>query len=83
MEQHNTYSPQVVQCIMLPGEECVAIIKTFWIRWIQRKWKNIYKTRLDIINKRKAPASLIYREYNGNWPLSCSRLPSIQGMLTY
>jgi len=83
MEQPNTYNPQIVQCITLPGEECVAIIKTFWIRWIQRKWKKIYKNRLDIINRRKKTASLIYRERNGNWPLSCSRLPSIQGMLTY
>ena len=81
MEQPNTYNPQIVQCITLPGEECVAIIKTFWIRWIQRKWKKIYKNRLDIINKRKHPTSLIYRERNGNWSSSCIFLPSIKGML--
>jgi len=81
MNHASTSSPQIAQCITLSGDECVAIIKTFWIRWIQRRWKNVYKKRMQVINKRQAYASLIYRERHGKWPIACDRMPSLNGML--
>jgi hypothetical protein len=48
-----------------------AIKKTFWLRIIQRKWKNIFKKRKIIFEKRKNPISLFYREINGYWPKNC------------
>ena len=45
-----------------------VVIKTHWLRLIQRKWKNIYSTRQSIINSRKKPSSLRYRNINGKWP---------------
>ena len=45
-----------------------VVIKTHWLRLIQRKWKNIYSTRQSIINSRKNPSSLRYRNINGKWP---------------
>lgn len=81
MRHETTSSPQIAQCITLSGKERVAIIKTFWIRWIQRRWKNVYKERMRVINKRQAYTSLIYRERHGNWPIACARMPSLCGML--
>ena len=81
MCHETTSSPQIAQCITLSGKECVAIIKTFWIRWIQRRWKNVYKERMRVINKRQAYTSLIYRERHGNWPIACARMPTLNGML--
>jgi len=38
-------SLQLVDYFYLPGNEMVGIIKTFWLKLIQRKWKKIYAAR--------------------------------------
>jgi hypothetical protein len=75
--------PQIVECIDLESGHRVAIIKTFWIKIIQRTWKTIFKKRKIIIQKRKNILSLHNRELTGNWPNTCYTLPSIKGMLNY
>uniref|UniRef100_A0A6C0BSH6 Uncharacterized protein n=1 Tax=viral metagenome TaxID=1070528 RepID=A0A6C0BSH6_9ZZZZ len=42
MMRYNTFD--IVECIELSGGEMIAIIKTYYIRLLQRKWKKIYKT---------------------------------------
>jgi|TARA_B110000259_G_scaffold185174_1_gene233667 hypothetical protein len=56
--------------------EMVAIIKTFWLRLIQRRWKRIYKERNNIINNRKNIITLRAREMIGKWSkgLHCKRV---------
>jgi hypothetical protein len=66
----------------LKGDECVCVIKTFWLKLIQRAWKKIYKNRKIILQKRHRPASLMYRQITGKWPDDCNYMPSIRGMLT-
>lgn len=73
--------PEIAKCIDLPGNECVAILKTFWIRIIQRTWKKIYKERQYVIKKRLQVQSLTHREKAGCWPIVCAHVPSLQGML--
>jgi hypothetical protein len=36
--------PEIAECIILTGGETVAILKTFWIRIIQRKWKKVFRS---------------------------------------
>ena len=36
--------PEIAECIILSGEETIAILKTFWIKIIQRKWKKVFKS---------------------------------------
>ena len=36
---------EIGETILLPSQETVAILKTFWLRIIQRKWKRIFKER--------------------------------------
>ena len=76
-----TFSPQIAQCIDLPGEEHVAILKTHWLRLIQRTWKKIFQQRLNVTKVRKNPRNIRYREINGKWS-QCCRLPTLQGMLS-
>jgi len=45
-----------------------CILKTFWIKLIQRRWKKIYKKRMHVIRNRMMPNNILYRERNGNWP---------------
>jgi hypothetical protein len=72
---------EIGQCIVLPTQETIAILKTFWLRIVQRKWKNIFKERQIILKKRNLPASLYKREIIPNWFLEELRLPGLRGML--
>ena len=71
----------IAKVIYLSGSECVAIIKTFWLKIIQRTWKKIYKQRCNIQTLRKLPSSQFYRERHGKWSDNCYNLPSLYGLL--
>ena len=73
-----------VKIINISGWEfCTVIVKTFWLKIIQRKWKKIYKERMRIIGNRKKLKSLYFREINGKFPNTCLHLPTLQGLLAY
>lgn len=59
-----------------------VIIKTYWLRLIQRHWKKIYKQRLSIIKQRIKPDNQLYNSIHGTYPLHISKLPSLHGMLS-
>ena len=62
------FRTEIVQIIQLSGNEQVAILKTLWLRILQRKWKNICRKRKDWL---KEPSKkLLYREIYGKWPPS-------------
>lgn len=46
-----------------------GIDKTIWIKIIQRKWRNIFKKRVQL---KKKIESLRYRQIYGKWPLECN-----------
>lgn len=75
------FKPEIAQCIYLESQHCVAILKTFWIRLIQRKWKKIFKERQRVIQERCKLKSIKYREIYGKWPNSCYYWPTLEGML--
>ena len=80
--RNNFVKPEIVECIYLNSNHCIAILKTYWIKIIQRTWKNIIKKREEI-NKRKYKIhSLSYREFTGKWPKECIEYPSLKGMLS-
>ena len=77
-----TFSPQIAHCVeLLPGEETVAILKTHWLRLIQKTWKKIFQKRLNVIKLRAKPKNIRYREIYGKWP-QCCRIPTLKGMLS-
>jgi len=73
---------EIAECVYLPSQYCISILKTFWIKLIQRKWKNILKQRKNIIQKRYNINSIIYRELHGKWPIDCLIYPKLKGMLS-
>ena len=77
----NYIKPEIGQVINLESGHSVCIIKTMWLKVIQRTWKKVYKTRTQIIKRRCCFQSLKCREITGYWPDSCRYLPSLQGML--
>ena len=79
----NYIKPEIAECFYLCGNEYIAIIKTIWIRLIQRTWKKIYKEKKKIIQKRFNIESLNYKQIYGCWPDNCKNMPKINGMLSY
>ena len=42
----------IIETHMLDGMEEVAILKTHWLRLVQRKWKRLYKIKMEKIKKK-------------------------------
>jgi hypothetical protein len=77
----NYFKPEIAQCVYLESLHCVAILKTFWIKLVQRTWKRVFTERKRVITERCSVKSLRHREINGKWPNTCNYLPSFKGML--
>ena len=78
----NYIKPEIAECFELPTCEQIVIIKTIWIKIIQRKWKKVFATRKHIIKCRSCPSSISTRQLTGLWPKHCLLLPSLKGMLS-
>jgi hypothetical protein len=74
--------PEIAQCFYLSGEEYVAVLKTFWLRLVQRRWKSVFALRKQVISKRRHPTAIFHRELTGKWPVDCVWFPSLRGMLS-
>lgn len=61
-----------------PDGVCNVVIKTFYIKIIQRKWRKIYNERKMKIMKLKTLHGLYMRELGQNL-----QIPSLYGLLTY
>jgi len=77
----DTYLPQLATCVQLPGDECVAILKTHWLRLIQRSWRNVLRNRSNVTKLRCHPDNMRMKEIKGRWSKEC-QLPSMRGMLS-
>ena len=80
--RENYVKPEIAECVVLESGHNVSILKTFWLRLVQRRWKNIFRNRKNILRLRCQSTTLKFREVNGHWPANCANLPSIRGMLS-
>jgi len=81
ISRDNYIKPEIGEYIILPSQEAIAILKTFWLRIIQRTWKKVFKKRQNIIKYRSNPASLYIREITGRWNYDLVNFPGLRGML--
>ena len=58
-----------------------VILKTFWLKIIQRAWKSRFKKRKQIIAGRRTPVAVVHRETHGKWPKHLQKLPSLKNLL--
>lgn len=73
--QPNYIKPEIGEYIILPSLEAIAILKTVWLRIIQRKWKKIVKLRREMVyqmGKDILQRQVKYKSYN---------IPGLRGML--
>jgi hypothetical protein len=73
---------QIMQVDILPDETCTVIIKTHWLRLVQRHWKKTYCKRRNMVRRRMTPQMQKYSQIHGKYPDCISRLPSLRGMLS-
>jgi hypothetical protein len=73
--------PEIFQKVYTKSDHCFAIIKTFWIRIVQRSWKRVYKERIRIKGLRMRPNSIIYYQTTNKWPDDCLYMPGIRHMI--
>ena len=72
-----------MQLKILTQNTFTVIIKTYWIRLIQRHWKKIYKIHLEFVNFRKNISNQRHFELKGRYISGNNTLPpSLYGMLS-
>jgi len=71
----------IMQLSILEDSTYTSIVKTHWLRIVQRTWKKIYKQRLDIMNKRMRLNAMRLFEISGKYPQDINAMPSLKGML--
>jgi hypothetical protein len=77
ISSENYIIPNIGYKVYLSGNECVAILKTFWLRIVQRCWKRVYKTRKEMMKQNNILKLLRLREISPNYHI---REPTIHGM---
>jgi len=77
IHRENYIKPEIGHCIDLPTGETIVIIKTIWLKIIQRKWKKVFAERKRIEKERGHPNALYTRMITGHWPDSCREMPKL------
>ena len=80
--KRNYIKPEIGLCIILPTQEAVAILKTFWFRIISKKWKKVFQERKRIIQLRCNRFDLTIKQMRRMFPKSFVDLPGLKGMLS-
>jgi hypothetical protein len=83
VSKNDYIKPQIAENITLESGHRVCIIKTIWLKLIQRTWKRVFALRKTIIKRRSNIHSLKIRELTGKWPENCRVYPELQGMMSY
>lgn len=78
--RQNTQIEIMQLCIHADGVYEV-VLKTYWLRIVQRRWKNIYKERQRILRLRSSIQNQEYFRRNGKYMEGSRHFPSIRGAL--
>ena len=72
---------EIMQLHITENDAYSIVIKTHWLRIIQRHWKKIYRLRQIILQKRMTIQSLKTFEITADFPYGLRIMPSLYGML--
>jgi hypothetical protein len=86
---------QAIHVLLLTGEpgESVSlgqvyfynlpiIVKTYWVRLVQRTWARVYREKMRVIEIRKSIQARRVFEETGKYPAGARSIPGIRGMLS-
>jgi hypothetical protein len=72
----------IMKLHILPDETYSVVLKTHWLRLVQRHWRKIYEQRKRVITGKRSLKNRFYNEINGRYPYGFNYLPTIHGMLS-
>lgn len=72
----------ILQLDIKPDGEYCVIIKTFWLKIVQRAWKKQYAKRKEIIMLRGSIVSQRHFELTGKYHQTLRNIPGLCGLLT-
>jgi hypothetical protein len=58
------------------------VVKTYWIRIVQRTWARVYREKMCVVQIRKSLKAIRAFEVTGQYPEGARYMPSIYGMLS-
>jgi hypothetical protein len=68
--------------LSIKNDYYTCIIKTFWIRIIQRHWKKVFAQRMQVLRMMGSIPAQRHFEIYGKYPENVPPMPRIQGMLS-
>ena len=71
----------IIKLYILPDLTYACIVKTHWLKLVQRHWKRTFALRKEILEKRRSLEATNYFELHGKYTDSLCVLPSIQGLM--
>ena len=73
---------EILQLHILDDGTYTAVLKTFWLKLIQRHWKKVYKVRQEILQCRKKISTLRNFEISGKYPVGFRVNIGLRGMMS-
>lgn len=77
-------TPNIIHIMQLHISEDLVynvVLKTFWLKIVQRTWKRIFNQRKTVIQIRKSIYSQQYFSLNGRYPMQAVYLPQYYGCI--
>jgi len=71
----------IIKLYISPIGEYVSILKTWWIKWIQRAWKKRFADNKKIIRLRGGIFARKQVELTGKYPIHLRNIPGLRGLL--
>jgi hypothetical protein len=71
----------IMQLAILADNTYTVIVKTHWLRIVQRTWKKVFQLRKTVLNKRMQLGSIRLFEVSGKYPSDANYMPTLSGML--
>jgi hypothetical protein len=77
------YQPnvEIMKLYILNDGTYSVVLKTHWIRLIQKHWRKALQMRKQIMKKQMHVRSLHYREIHGKFPYGLNNMPVLTGLM--
>lgn len=73
---------QIMKLVLDADQVYTTVLKTHWLRLVQRRWKNVYRERQRVIARRMSIQNQEHFRIHGRYLAGTRVLPSIRGMLS-
>jgi hypothetical protein len=78
---HSRTNLEIMKLYIHPDQMYEVVLKTHWLRIVQRTWRKVYRQRCNIIKLRANPRNQEYFRRHGKYMEGTRCLPSIRGMI--